>query len=82
MATCKKYMYVCIFFPKYILYQIDIHDVLEEVDRSLFKKISSTPRHPLYPSVPKTKEIKVQRESDFLAVNSLGLIPSVLKIVF
>ena len=56
MATCKQYVYVCIFFPKYISYQIDIHDVLAEVDRSLFKKISSSPRRPLYPSVPKTKE--------------------------
>ena len=33
-----------------------ICNVLEEVDRSLFKRISSMPGHPLYPSVPKTKE--------------------------
>ena len=36
-----------------------VYDVLEEVDRSLFKKISSMPGHPLYPSVPKTKESSV-----------------------
>ena len=37
-----------------------IYDVLEEVDRSLFKKISSMPGHPLYPSVPKMKESSVR----------------------
>ena len=36
-----------------------IYDVLEEADRSLFKKISSMPGHPLYPSVPKMKESSV-----------------------
>ena len=44
------------FKRKYISYQIDMYDVLEEVDRSLFKKISSMPGHPLYPSVAKTKK--------------------------
>ena len=48
------------FKRKYISYQIDIYNVLEEVDRSLFKKISSMPSHPLYPSVPKTKESSVR----------------------
>ena len=38
---------------KYCYFQIDIYDVLEELDRWLFK-ISSMPCHPLYPSVPKT----------------------------
>ena len=33
---------------------------LEEVDRLLFEKISSMPGHPLYPSVPKTKESSVR----------------------
>ena len=44
---------------KYISYQTDIYDALEEVDRSLFKKISSMPGHPLYPFIPKTKESSV-----------------------
>ena len=44
------------FKRNYISYQIDIYSVLEEVDRSLFMKISSMPGNPLYPSVLKTKE--------------------------
>ena len=32
--------------------------ILEEVDRSLFKKISSMPGYPPYPSVLKTKEFE------------------------
>ena len=32
-------------------------------------------------TLPSPKRKKVQRASDFLAVNSLGLIPSVLKMV-
>ena len=67
----------CRFKHKYSSYQIDIYDALEEVDRSLFKKIPSMPGHPLYPSIPKTKESSVH--SEFLAINSLRLIPSVLK---
>ena len=39
-----------------ISYQINIYDVLEKADRALFSKISSMPGHPLYPSLPKTKE--------------------------
>ena len=49
----------CRFKHKYSSYQIDIYDALEEVDRSLFKKIPSMPGHPLYPSIPKTKESSV-----------------------
>ena len=37
-----------------------MYDLLEEVDRSLFKKISGMPGHPPYPSVPKTKESSVR----------------------
>ena len=55
LTTVQNFLQRC-FKRKYISYQIDIYNVLEEVDRSLFKKISSMPRHPLYPSVPKTKE--------------------------
>ena len=51
------------FKGKYISYQIDIYDVLEEVDRSLFKKISSMSGHPLYPSVHKTKEISARLQN-------------------
>ena len=38
-------------------YQIDIYSVLEQVNRSLFEKTSSIPDYPLYPYIPKTKEI-------------------------
>ena len=41
---------------KYISYQIDIYDVLEKVERTLFQNIFSMPGHPLYLHVPKTKE--------------------------
>ena len=75
IKAAQNFLQRC-FKRKYISYQIDIYNVLEEVDHSLFK-ISSMPGYPLYPSVPK----KAQCASEFLAVNSLGLIPSVLKIV-
>ena len=55
LTTVQNFLQRC-FKRKYISYQIDIYSVLEEVDRSLFKKISSMPGHPPYPSVPKTKE--------------------------
>ena len=50
----------CCFKHQYILYQIDIYNVLEEVDRSLFKKISSMPGYPPYPSFSKTKQSSSQ----------------------
>ena len=50
LTTVQNYLQLC-FKRKYIWYQIDIYSVLEEVDCSLFKKISSMPDHPLYPSV-------------------------------
>ena len=55
LTTVQNFLQRC-FKRKYISYQTDIYNVLEEVDRSLFKKISNMPSHPLYPSVPKTKE--------------------------
>ena len=55
LTPVQKFLQRC-FKRKYIWYQIDIYDVLEKVDRSLFKKISSMPGHPLYPSVQTTKE--------------------------
>ena len=55
LTTVQNFLQRC-FKRKYISFQIDIYNVLEGVDRSLFKKISSTHSHPLYPSVPKTKE--------------------------
>ena len=55
LTKVQNFLQRC-FKRKYISSQIDIYNVLEEVDRSLFKKISSMPCHPLYPSVPKTKE--------------------------
>ena len=55
LTTVQNFLQRC-FRRKYISSQIDIYNVLEEVDRSLFKNISSMPSHPLYPSVLKTKE--------------------------
>ena len=54
LTTVQNFLQRC-FKRRYISYQIDIYNVLEEVDRSLFR-ISSMPGHPLYPPVPKTKE--------------------------
>ena len=67
----------CRFKHKYSSYQIDIYDALEEVDRSLFKKIPVC-LATLY-TLPSPKQKKVQCTSEFLAINSLRLIPSVLK---
>ena len=58
LTTVQNFLQRC-FKRKYISYQIDIYSVSEEVDRSLFKKTSSMPSHPLYPSVPKMKESSV-----------------------
>ena len=55
LTKVQSLLQLC-FKRKYSSYQIDIYHVLEEVDRSPFKKISSMPGHPLYPSVLKTKE--------------------------
>ena len=55
LTTVQNFLQRC-FQRKYVSYRIDIYGVLEEVDRSLFKKISGMPGHPLYPSVPKMKE--------------------------
>ena len=54
LTTVQNFLQRC-FKRRYISYQIDIYNVLEEVDRSLFR-ISSMPGHPLHPPVPKTKE--------------------------
>ena len=58
LTTVQNFLQRC-FKCKYISYQIDIYNVLEEVDCSLLKKISSMPSHPLYPTIPKTKEKSV-----------------------
>ena len=51
----------CCFKRQYIYYPINIpvYDFLEEADHALFKKISSMPGHPLYSSLPNTKESSV-----------------------
>ena len=59
VTTVQNFLQRC-FKHKYISYQINIYDVLEEADRALFKKISSMPSHPSYPSLPKTKESSVR----------------------
>ena len=59
LTTVQNFLQRC-FKRKYISYQINIYDVLEEADRALFKKISSMPGHPLYPSLLKTKESSVR----------------------
>ena len=55
LTTVQNFLQRCL-KGKYISYQIDIYSVLEQVNRSLFKKISSIPDHPLYPCVPRRKE--------------------------
>ena len=80
LTTVQNFLQRCFKRKYFISYQTDIYKVLEGVDRSLSKKISSMPGHPLYPFVPKTKESSARLRVP--AVNSLGLIPSVLKIVF
>ena len=52
LTTVQNFLQRCL-KKNYISYQIDIYNnVLEEVERSLFKKISSMPDHLLYPFVP------------------------------
>ena len=58
LTTVQNFLQRC-FKCKYISYHTDIYNVLEEVDCSLLKKISSMFSHPLYPTVPKTKETSV-----------------------
>ena len=55
LTAVQNFLQRC-YKSKYISYQINIYDVLEKADRALFNKISSMPGHPLYPSLPKTKE--------------------------
>ena len=56
LTTVQNFLQRCFKRKYFILYQTDIYNVLEGVDRSLFNKISSMPSHPPYPSVPITKE--------------------------
>ena len=60
------------FKRRYISDQINIYDVLDDVHSMLFKMISNMPGHPLYPSLPKTKESSV-----LIASNSLVSIPNI-----
>ena len=41
---------------RFMSYAIDIYDLLEKTDRSISKKISCLPTHPLYNLLPKFKE--------------------------
>ena len=41
---------------RYISYATDIYDLLEKTDRSISKKISCLPTHPLYNLSPRVKE--------------------------
>ena len=79
LTTVQNFLQRC-FKRRYISYQIDIYNVLEEVDRSLFRISIVCPA--TLCTLPSQKRKKVQRASEFLAVNSVRLIPSVLKIVF
>ena len=54
LTTVQNFLQCC-FKRKYISYEINIYDVLEEADCALFKKISSMPGHPLYTSLPQSK---------------------------
>ena len=40
----------------YISYAIDIYDLLEKTDRSISKRISCLPNHPLYNLLPRVQE--------------------------
>lgn len=40
----------------FVSYAIDIYDLLEKTDRSISKRISCLPTHPLYNLLPKVKE--------------------------
>ena len=55
LTTVQKFLQRCL-KGNYSSYQIDIYRVLQQINRSLFKKISSMPDHPLFLYVPKTKE--------------------------
>ena len=84
LTKVQNFLQRC-FKRKYISYQTDIYNVLEEVDRSLFKKISSMPGHPLYPSVPKTKESSARLRvpsSQFPRVNTQRLKNSIFNRLF
>ena len=54
LTTVQNFLQRC-FKRKYISYQIDIYNVLEEVERHHSRR-SAVPGHPLYPSVPETKQ--------------------------
>ena len=43
---------------RYIFYAIDIYDLLEKTDRSISKKISCLPTHPLYNLCPELKNLQ------------------------
>ena len=60
LTRVQNFLQRC-FKRQYIYYQIytPVYDFLEEADHALFKKISSMPGHPLYSSLPNTKESSV-----------------------
>ena len=64
LTRVQNFLQRC-FKRQYIYYQINIplYDFLEEADHALFKKISSMPGHPLYSSLPNTKESSVPQRS-------------------
>ena len=64
LTSVQNFLQRC-FKRQYIYYQINIpvYDFLEEADHALFKKISSMPGHPLYSSLPNTKESSVPQRS-------------------
>ena len=43
---------------RYISYATDIYDLLEKTDRSISKKISCLPTHPLYNLCPELKNLQ------------------------
>ena len=74
LTTVQNVLQPCL-KGKYTSHQIDIYSVLEQVNRSLFKKISSMPDHPLYPYVPETKKSSARLRVLFL--NSLFFLSNI-----
>lgn len=54
LTTVQNFLTRC-FKRKYISDHIQILDLLESADRGIFKKVSGTPNHPLFPILPTVK---------------------------
>ena len=55
LNTVQRFLRRC-YKRRFISYAIDIYDLLEKTDRSISKRISCLPNHPLYNLLPRVKE--------------------------